>query len=166
MSAVSQNSPAYSYIYILAKYVTVWYSTCVLCTAANWKIQYEIRWAAYQDASLTLSPRALGHIWPRLFIGNFLKKVLKCDLSHTPATSLLNHLYYFIILEISLYGLVWLQLASKAKIYVITKALTIWPSQRSDLVSRDGGMTHNIFYWSRLLPYYPNIVFCYVSQAT
>jgi len=56
-----------------------------------------------------------------------LDSTFKCDLSHTPATSLLNHIDYFKILEISIYDRVGLQLASKANIYVITKALNIWP---------------------------------------
>jgi hypothetical protein len=82
---------------------------------------------------------------------------------------------YFIILDISIYCLVWLQLDSKAKIYVISKALNIcseiWPSLCGGGgwvigFSHKQGFQINIFNWSRLFPYNPNIVFCYVSQAT
>jgi hypothetical protein len=71
----------------------------------------------FENVILTLSLTAPGHIWRRLFIVNFLKKPLSvtCPI-----------LQYFKILEISI-GLVWMQLAFKAKIYVITKALNIWP---------------------------------------
>jgi hypothetical protein len=43
---------------------------------------------------------------------------------------------YIIILEISIYGLVWLQVASKAKIHVSTQQEA---PQRSDLACREGG---------------------------
>ncbi len=82
------------------------------------------------------------------FHRQFPQIALQCDLSHYPATSLLNHLDWYILLEISIYGLISLQLCSfQSQNLYHNRSTQHMTAQRSDLASMEGRMTYRV--WSQ-----------------
>ncbi len=119
--------------------------------------------------SLTLSPTALGHIWPRLFIGNFSKCPYMWLVPYSSCLSTKPFRLFYNIRNLN----IWPNLTAisfQSQNLCHNKSTQHMDPQRSELASREGGwliglITNrvfqiNIFYWSRLFPYHPNIVFC------